>query len=193
MRECWLKPNRRPIIAAGVLFALIALGAVAAIYAFMLSQNWFGLFVTVALGGPALACVVFCYLAARTPRLAYENGELLVYSKSFTPRRVPIDVVEVLFLGSGPALPTTDTDDQQQEPTGPRAANVVVRLAEAASDWHHRELSAAVDKWENGYIVLSGTTCEPISHERLNVINRRLAEVRRGRRDAQLEEAKVTS
>ena len=40
----------------------------------------------------------------RLPRLGYQDGDLLVYLGSATPMRVPIDIVEVFFLGQGPAL-----------------------------------------------------------------------------------------
>ena len=76
---------------------------------------------------------------------------------------------------------------------GPRTANVVIRLADAARQWHDGELPPALGKWSEGYIVLRGTWCEPIGHERLNEINRRLAEVHRLRREQVSSKAQVTA
>jgi hypothetical protein len=62
---------------------------------------------------------------------------------------------------------------------------VVVRLAESATDWKHREVRPAFGQWCEGYITLRGAWCEPITREVMQGLNRRLAEVQRERKAAQ--------
>ena len=190
MRECWLRPNQRVIglvIALAVSFTFAGLALVCV--GFFLPLRWltFAGGVAAAVGVIAVAVLVHSY---RTPRLAYEDGHLLVFFDSSRPVRVPIEHVEVLFLGS--SLVTPKTAEQDDDQSGPRTANVVVRLAETAKQWHDREVASALGQWEDGYIVLRGTWCEPIGHERLNEINKRLTEVRRGQRNSQ-QTAQATS
>ena len=176
MAECWLKPNQRPTWSAIVLAALLALGAgVGMICAWWASASiWLAGFAFL-----LCLCSVALLLGVRQlgkPRVSYADGQVYIHDASPTPQAVPVDIVEVFFLGSGPALPA------EQEETIPRAANVVIRLSESATQWHHGELSPSIGKWSDGYIVLSGTWCEPIGHERLNEMNRRLSQVHRERR-----------
>ena len=85
-------------------------------------------FVTVTLGPVATALTVW---VGTRPRLAYSDGALVVYLRLLRPHRIPIDVVEVFFLGQGPIRHEgTKPDDVASET---RAANVVVRIAEAAT------------------------------------------------------------
>jgi len=66
--------------------------------------------------------------AAFQPRLAYDAGELLIFLEPARAARVPIQIVEVMFLGQGPSeLPKLKGRE-------PETQNVVVRLAESASD-----------------------------------------------------------
>ena len=54
-----------------------------------------------------------------------------------------------------------------RDPTGQEVAlrNLVVRLAEKATDYHHRDVKAAFGRWDDGYIVLHGAWCEPLHLE----------------------------
>jgi len=186
MRECWLKPNRRALGVALTAPLAVAFGGAAALVAGWAYANWWAL----AAGGLLSALGVLGVAALLRlwplPKIAYEDGRLLLYLGTPTPVAVPIDVVEVFFLGSGPALGDGETRD------GPQTANVVIRISEAAKDWHNRDMPPTLGRWSDGYIVLRGTWCEPIGHERLNIINRRLAEVRRQRRSAAENSTQVT-
>jgi hypothetical protein len=75
--------------------------------------------------------------------------------------------------------------------TAAKTSNVIVRLAEAAPQWHHRDIPATFGKWAEGYIILSGTWCEPITLELLRELNGRLAAVHRARRGCGGEQAAV--
>ena len=186
MQECWLKPNPRPAVAALSLAAVLAIACIAGLaFAWGSGRTW--------LAVAALVCAAVCFgfvvlslNSLRQPRVSYCDGKLFVHDGSSSPHAVPIEVVEVFFLGSGPIK-----DDG--EDAGPRTANVVIRLAEAAKEWHEGKINPLVGKWSEGYIVLRGTWCEPIGHPRLNEMNHRLAEVHRERRQKSTEHPQVTA
>lgn len=186
MSECWLKPNRRPTCVALILGAGVVLfSGTGLILAWRYGPVAGLLLASFCLTAGGAWCVS-CWLALRRQRVTYLDGNLFVHDGSQTPVSVPIDVVEAFFLGSGPAI------NDKSDDNGPRTANVVIRISEAAKQWHEGELTPTVGKWSEGYIVLRGTWCEPIGHERLNKINRRLAEVHRLRRDQNNPNTQVT-
>ncbi|HMC10707.1 MAG TPA: hypothetical protein VKH44_05435 [Pirellulaceae bacterium] len=116
------------------------------------------------------------------PRIAYEAGELLVFLEPARPTRVPIGIVEVFFLGQGPSeLPKLKGRE-------PETQNVVIRLAESAADWKHRDVRPSFGHWCEGYITIRGSWCEPITPELMRGLNHRLAEVQRERRGQREEE-----
>ena len=117
----------------------------------------------------------------RLPRLAYERGEMLVFLDSAQPTRVPIDIVECFFLGQG------DSNLPKLAGREPETQNVVVRLAESAPDWKHRDVKPAFGHWCEGYITIRGAWCEPIHRDLMQRLNRRLAEIQRERKAAQQE------
>src|SRR4029079_16259564 len=105
MRETWLKPNSR-VLQLGLLLPafVLAVGLV------LLALEWRGrvpppikvvgiiLMVIGALG------VVAIIRELRRPRLAYENGEVLVYLRPGAPIRVPVEIVECFLIGQGASL-----------------------------------------------------------------------------------------
>jgi len=117
----------------------------------------------------------------RQPRVAYEGGDLLVYLGLTEPLRVPIAVVECFFAGQAGAM-IPDAQGREAE-----ARTVIVRLAEAAKDWHHRDVKAAFGHWCEGYITIRGTWCEPITPELMKRLNHRLVEVHREQKAQQAE------
>lgn len=174
VREVWLKPNRRALAMTMLGPGLLLVVGVGTIVTGVSRELWVISVIGGAMavvGGLGIALVGY---AMTFPRVAYEDGKLLVYLGEAEPFRIPIELVEVFFLGQGPVRPSDEGKD-----AGPKTANVVVRLAEAASDWHDRKIRPDLGKWYDGYIVIRGTWCEPVSHERLNELNHRLAQVRR--------------
>lgn len=114
--------------------------------------------------------------AASRPRVGYESGQLLVFLEPTKATRVPIDIVEVFFLGQGPSeLPKIAGCE-------PETQNIVIRLAESAADWKHRDVKPALGHWCEGYITIRGSWCEPITPEVMKQLNRRLIEVQRERK-----------
>ena len=172
--EIWLKTNRRALLATLLVVLLFGLAAVGAlIYA---PQTPYATELRVVGGLTLLICGYLGLSVAyqmSLPRLAYADGELWVYLASAEPTKVPIAIVELFFAGQGSSqLPAA-------EDAPSKARTVVIRLAEAARDWHFREVKPAWGEWREGYIILRGTWCEPLTPEVMKRLNRRLREVHR--------------
>jgi hypothetical protein len=58
-----------------------------------------------------------------------------------------------------------------------------VRLAERARQWHHRPVRRALGRWCDGYIVIRGIWCEPISAELVHRMNAKLIETKRRKKE----------
>lgn len=170
--ECWLRPNRRALGLACVAWGGASLAAV-----WWATQAGLGrggmllawLLAVVTLGG--LASTLW---TLRTPRTAYADGNLWLFLRGTARARIPIDVVECFFLGQGPSGVHSGRSGDQLE-----SRNVVVRIAERATQWHHGDLPPALGHWCEGYITLTGTWCEPIDGDLVARMNQRLTEVKR--------------
>jgi hypothetical protein len=187
MREIWLHTNRRAILLGMLLPGSIAVsGAALAVASWQLGAGrwWTAAGMVCALGGLLALASLAWWLSV--PRLAYEAGELLVFVDRREPIRVPIDIVECLFLGQGPSF-LPDLAGRE-----PETANVIVRLAESAAEWKHRDVSPRIAHWYEGYITLRGAWCEPIKPEGLRQLNHRLAEIHR-QRQAEAKEHAATA
>jgi hypothetical protein len=174
MPEVWLRTNRRALLLGSIMPVMLLLAG-CSFLAVAYWQQWHWSFWLV----PSFAAVAGIYLIgnllwhAAQPRLAYEPDSLLVYLEANEPVRVPLEIVECFFLGQGPSeLPKIDGME-------PETSNVIVRLAERAKDWHHRDVKPAIAHWCEGYITLRGAWCEPISGEALKALNHRLATAHR--------------
>jgi hypothetical protein len=136
-------------------------------------------------GGVLAVCALFAVVQLvsqlRQPRLSYHDGFLLVNLRPGAPIRLPIEVVEGFLLGQGPSfLPG-------RRYRGTETTTLVIRLAEAATDWADVDgIKPALGKWCGGYITIRGTWCEPLSVSLVNRLNQRLAAVQ-----ADLHPAKV--
>src|SRR5262245_23683265 len=177
MSEVWLKTNRRALVLGLALpGAVAAVGGGLLIWATASGQHWViqvGLLVVAAAGLWMSGELVY---AMTRPRVGYEAGDLLVYFEPTRATRIPIDIVEVFFLGQGPGvLPKLKGRE-------PETQNVIIRLAESASDWKHRDVKPAFGHWCEGYITIRGSWCEKITPEVMKGLNRRLAEVKRERK-----------
>src|SRR4051812_32461845 len=104
MAEVWLKTNRRAL-ALGMVLPGIVLGAavVALAWTFSSGQHWLvQLPLVIVAAIPSWMIGELLYALVR-PRIGYEAGELLIFLEPTRPTRVPIDIVEVFFLGQGPS------------------------------------------------------------------------------------------
>jgi hypothetical protein len=185
MTEVWLRNNRRALLVGMILPGLwLAIALAAAVIALATRQSWMLVALAAVLALPPLWMLAGLAYALTIPRLAYDAGELLVYLELSQPVRLPIDVVEVFFLGQGPSeLPKLGGRE-------PETQNVVVRLAESAPEWKHRDVRPAIGQWCEGYITLRGSWCEPITRDVMQQLNHRLAEIQRERKAAAAEEVR---
>jgi len=127
---------------------------------------------------------IFAWQFGRTPRLALTAEELLVFVRAWpTPFRVPLDNVEVFFMGQGAV--SGEEPGHPREYKGAVAVNVVVRLAEAQKSWHDRTINQWLGVWAEGYITVRGLWCENIDQDLLKEMNHNLMIAKRERRKAQ--------
>jgi len=171
MPQPWLRSNRRAI-AAG--FAVPVVLTVVGVVIALLPLQWWRLLAILPLGLAALISWSLWRLL-RQPRLAYEDGFLLVYlAGSFVAERVPIDAVECFFLGQAPSLLPQPTETPPA-----RTQAIVIRLAESAREWHHRQVRRELGQWCDGYITVRGTWSEPIHPDLVKQLNAQLVEAHR--------------
>jgi len=128
--------------------------------------------ILVALGGFVAAMLVW---QGRQPRLAYEDGLLLLNLRSGAPIRLPVELVQCAFLGAGSTqLPGLGGREI-------RTANLVMRLEEKASDWAEVSVKSALGRWSEGYITIHGAWCEPLTLDLVQHLNQRLHELKQVR------------
>ena len=177
MRDVWLKPNQRALTASIVMPLAIIVVAALMLTNVLGDVHWVIQGVT---GGLALVSVFavvvlvkwFCH-----PRLAYEDGVLLVNLNAGPALKVPIDFVEVFFAGQSDShMPKTV---QQTDSVTPESRTIVVRLAERATQYHSRTVMPRLGSWEHGYIVVRGTWCGPINREVIKRLNKQLVAAHR--------------
>ena len=81
-------------------------------------------------------------------------------------------------MGSGP-LKLSDQLDAPYQTT-----NLIVRLAEKAVDWAERPVKPCSGRWREGYIMVYGAWCEPLSLEVVSRLNVRLHQIQHGAEDS---------
>jgi hypothetical protein len=175
--ETWLRPNRRVLWLSCVIAALMVAGGLGLAWFFPPGgeRAWAGWLGLVVAGTGLLGAATFAY-NMRLPRLAVEDDHLLVYLRSSVPERVPIEIVECFFWGQGPSLIRLPSGNEAE------AANIIVRLAERATDWRDRETDPSLGEWKCGYITIRGTWCERITPELVKQLNENLTAAHRRQR-----------
>jgi len=175
--EVWLHGNRRVYAIALVPGVIILCGsALVLANAFFTTPLWLRVIAAV-LCGSAGVTNISLLLWLRRPLLAYNAGHLLVYLRPPHVVRVPIEFVEVFFAGQSEThmpRPRTQTKGPASE-----SRNVVVRLAERATQFQKHPVKPSLGSWEEGYIVVRGTWSEPINKDLFRRLNRRLIEIHR--------------
>ncbi|HEY2413541.1 MAG TPA: hypothetical protein VGI40_14925, partial [Pirellulaceae bacterium] len=160
MSEVWLKTNRRALVLGMVFPAVVCVVSWAGFgWCLGTGRHWALQLILLTVGVVALWMVGVMVYAMMRPRVGYELGELLVFLEPTQATRVPIEIVEVFFLGQGPSeLPRLKGRE-------PETQNVIIRLAESAADWKHRDVRPAIGHWCEGYITIRGSWCERITPE----------------------------
>ncbi len=172
MCEIWLRSNRRALVLGMLIPAGVGLFGLASAAAWLGPANsllWRSL-------GAVLFSIALLLLSSlcvqwRRPRVGYRDGHVLFNLRSGSPIRVPIDVVEAFLMGQGSAMLKGQHRSRE-------TATVVVRLAEAASDWARVDVHPRLASWCDGYITIRGTWCEPLDVRVVNRLNQRLADAK---------------
>ena len=172
-REVWLRSNRRFWIALAVAPAAVFFAAAVTM---MFVQSRATLWLLALVMAASTVAVLWFAGLSRKPRLAYSQGMLEVHLTR-PPLEVPIEIVECFFVGQGPSLLPAVKKGESRATM--ETATLIVRLAESALDWKHRDVRPQLGQWCEGYITIRGTFCEPLSKEVAGRLNRRLVEVHR--------------
>ena len=176
MDECWVGGNRRAFAWSALTPALLAatIGAAllaAAIFAGLGPAPRIALF---SLATLLLAAAVFvagsAWFLINTPRIACRQGQVLVYLRPQSPEVLPLESVECFFLGR-------DSVRIGSRPS--RVSNIVVRIAERNGELRARTVQTRFGGYRDGYLIVDGAWCEPITPELMKRINARLGEARR--------------
>lgn len=177
--EIWLNNNRRVLL---LLATLAAVAVTTCAMWFYFAHSVVAKYISgVGLAAAAVWLIVILY-RIRQPRMRYSDGSLLLYLGGTQPLMVPIEIVECFFLGQAPSMLPRSLEGKHGEAT--EASTIVVRLAESAKDWHHRDVRGSLGQWCEGYITIRGTWCEPLSGDLVLQLNRRLVEAHRATRKA---------
>jgi hypothetical protein len=165
MIETWLNPNRR-ILTVALLLPL----AMAVCGALLVGTRT----------GPGYRSGGLCLLLFSAllgswfirnmflPRLGYQRGSLLLRLGGAVPVAVPIQCVECFFLGRANLAHSGIAGLES------KVSSVMIRLDETAKDWKMRKIKSRLGSWEEGYIVVRGTWCEPINDQLVASLNKRL-------------------
>jgi hypothetical protein len=177
--EAWLRTNRRALALGMAVPGLVLVAAGGGLtWSIVTGQHPGWQLLLMLLAAIPLWMIGELLYALAHPRIGYHAGHLLVYLEPTRPTRVPIEIVECFFLGQGGSeLPKLRGRE-------PETKNVVIRLAESATDWKHRDVRPAFGHWCEGYITIRGAWCEPITERLLKHLNQRLVEVHRQRKAA---------
>lgn len=150
---------------------LIVVGLIVVCAKPLAAAGWLQVIGWLMLAAGALLEVVLA-LQWRLPRLACSENSLLLYLQAGPPVRVPLEVVECIFLGAGAGqVPGKAGGDI-------KVRNLVIRIAEKAADFQQRPVKPALGRWEDGYITVYGAWCEPLDVGLVNRLNTRLAEAK---------------
>ena len=183
MREVWLRTNRRAL-ALGLLLPGIGLIALVAalVGSVVTRQHWLASAIIASLAVPLLWVIGGLCQAMNRPRIAYEPGIMILFLDFTRSIRVPIEIVECFFIGHGPSeLPKLKGRE-------PETRNIIIRLAETAIDWKHRDVRPAFGHWCDGYITVRGSWCETITPALVQLLNHRLSQVQRLAKSAEQSE-----
>lgn len=181
--EVWLRGNRR--LLWGAVAVLVALAGVFLVTALLTSVFWIrGAALGLLLALLFVASPLLWHLARS--RVVRRGNEVLLNVRFGPPQRVPLEFVEGFLLGQGPAFLPGESLEKAETTT------IVIRLAERAEDFRHREAHPVLASWCDGYVTLRGTWCEPISVATVQRLNARLAELNLTGRDSNREPSRAT-
>lgn len=178
--EIWVRGNLRP--AAGLALVATVLAAVAVgVVTLAAAPPWVVATVT-GIASLVLLLAFGCAAAAARPRLVRRGDVLRVCLRPLTTYDLPLDVVECVFAGSSPlgaAVDASPEETQADAEAGRRVSTLVMRLAERADTWRMRPTLPPWGRWNDGYIVIDGRWCEPLSPAFAREVSQRLLDAKR--------------
>ncbi|HZZ29825.1 MAG TPA: hypothetical protein VFE46_17650 [Pirellulales bacterium] len=176
--EIWLHANRRVLLLGMILpVVLIAVGLIPVFALATETGAWLRIvgWITVAVGTLLLGNI---FVQWKLPRLAYADGQLHIYLRTGRPIVIPVEYVECFFWGSGAGqLPGPDGREIP-------VRNLVLRVAERAKDFQHREVKAMLGRWDDGYVTIHGAWCEPLTLDVVQRLNARLAQAQQFKKES---------
>ncbi|PHR93081.1 MAG: hypothetical protein COA78_33050 [Blastopirellula sp.] len=159
----WLKNNKRPFhLVSGLGSGFLVLGILLVCIPIFGFTGFIAGTIILVMSTLAL---IGLQLLMRQSRLAWQGEDLLVGLDWFGYQRVPLEIVECFFIGQGASM----MPDEEGNPG--EAVTVVVRLADAAKDWHRRDVNPKFGQWCDGYITIRGTWSEPLDGDKLKEMN----------------------
>lgn len=177
-RVIWIRGNRRAFTAVLIPVLLVLVGTVFCLTPWAGDLHIVLRILAGLIAGFSLVVVLSLLYWIFKPLLAYQDGQLLVYLTPPQVIRVPIELVEVFFAGQSdsfmPSPLNSPHDDLLSE-----SRNIVIRLAERATEFHQRKVKPIFGQWEDGYIVVRGTWTEPIDKETFRFLNKSLVAAHR--------------
>lgn len=173
--EVWIRTNRR----AAFLSMLLPLAmTVAGALLWWCGTAWWPSRVLQVIGlvvffVSALALAALSWMMGM-PRVAYRRGEVLFFMQLGSPIAVPVDAVEIFLVGkTGAHVGPTGQPHEVQ--------SVIARIRDRAKEFRERSVYPSFGTWQDGYVMIRGTWCEPVHPELLKRLNRRLHELHRER------------
>ena len=180
-RDIWIRGNRRAF-GAVLIPSLLCFAAATFLPTPAVSEIHIAWRIVAAIvAGFSLVVIISLLYWIFRPLLAYQNGNLLVYLNPPHVIKVPIDLVEVFFAGQSDSFMPTPISHRTDELSESR--NIVIRLAERATDYHERKVKPIFGSWQEGYIVVRGTWTEPIDKETLRFLNKSLVAAHRQQKE----------
>tara|TARA_Y100001934_G_scaffold279357_2_gene382890 strand:- start:2851 stop:3429 length:579 start_codon:yes stop_codon:yes gene_type:complete len=180
-RDIWIRGNRRAF-GAVLIPSLLCFAAATFLLTPAVSEIHIAWRIVAAIvAGFSLVVIISLLYWIFRPLLAYQNGNLLVYLNPPHVIKVPIDLVEVFFAGQSDSFMPTPISHRTDELSESR--NIVIRLAERATDYHERKVKPIFGSWQEGYIVVRGTWTEPIDKETLRFLNKSLVAAHRQQKE----------
>ena len=180
-RDIWIRGNRRAF-GAVLIPSLLCFAAATFLLTPAVSEIHIAWRIVAAIvAGFSLVVIISLLYWLFRPLLAYQYGNLLVYLNPPHVIKVPIDLVEVFFAGQSDSFMPTPISHRTDELSESR--NIVIRLAERATDYHERKVKPIFGSWQEGYIVVRGTWTEPIDKETLRFLNKSLVAAHRQQKE----------
>jgi hypothetical protein len=173
MTEVWLRPNSRALLLGTIPSALVAAVGLLLGLGVLGTEAWWARGIGWCLLSVSVLAIGVSAWFWRQPRLAYRDGELLVFLRAGAPVRLPVELAECMLMGRGPS-PLPGPRHKQA-----KTLNLVIRLSESAPQWANLPVKPALGEWSDGYVTLRGTWCEPLTIELVQRLNERLAEAHR--------------